>query len=106
MTLNWRERVSRQTKNQQLWALITHLKKQQLMPLVTPGCKEDLLGPDSPSTSDTVLGAHRTSQSRGNFCVWQTMDADFEWKADVYGLPRGLAKSLLNLVLSLLTKEL
>ncbi len=34
------------------------------------------------------------------------MDVDFEWKADIYGLPRGVAKFLLNLVLeSLSTKD-
>ncbi len=25
------------------------------------------------------------------FRIWKTMDVDFEWKADIYGLPRGVA---------------
>ncbi len=34
------------------------------------------------------------------------MNADFEWKADIYGLPRSVAKFLLNSVLkSLPTKD-
>ncbi len=34
------------------------------------------------------------------------MDVDFEWKADIYGLPRGVAKFLLESVLkSLPTKD-
>ncbi len=34
------------------------------------------------------------------------MDVDFEWKADIYGLPRGVAKFLLNSMLKFLpTKD-
>ncbi len=34
------------------------------------------------------------------------MDVHIEWKADIYGLPRGVAKFLLNIVLkSLPTKD-
>ncbi len=40
------------------------------------------------------------------FRFWETMDVDFECKADIYGLPRGVAKFLLSSVLkSLPTKD-
>ncbi len=39
-------------------------------------------------------------------CIWETMDVDFEWKADLYDLPRDVVKFLLNSVLkSLPTKD-
>lgn len=44
---------------------------------------------------------------QGEFCrISEIMDADINWKADIHGLPRGVAKFLLNSVLkSLPTKD-
>ncbi len=49
----------------------------------------------------------QTWQSRGiYFHIWDTMDVDFEWKADIYRLPMGGIKFILNSLLkSLPTKD-
>ena len=38
--------------------------------------------------------------------LWEILDVDFSWKADIFGLPRGVAKFLLNSILTTLpTKD-
>ena len=45
--------------------------------------------------------------SQGEYLrLWEILDVDFNWKADIYGLPRGVSKFLFNSILtSLPTKD-